>query len=74
MGKQKMNRKKVMLVKHLRKSEKWKNQELSDFFNISVGGIRHITGGRRWAEVNQPDYSIGQELYYTYLNNQNAFD
>lgn len=69
MGVQKLNRKKVELIKHLRENKGWDQQQVADFIgNVSRGHISKIDRKIRWTQIDCPSSERGQMLYYIFLS------
>lgn len=72
MAKIKLTPNHVKLIKHLHDNLSWKHESISDFLNvISRVHVTKIVNNKRWIDVQCPSITVGQELYYRYLNKGN---
>ena len=68
MGAQKLNKKEVELIKHLRLNKCWEQQTIADFIGkVSRQNISKIDRRIRWSNIHCPSPERGQMLYYTFL-------
>lgn len=68
MGKQKLTKEKVELIKHLLINTELYHRQIGDMFDVSRVCIQHIANNRRWNEVQSPPYNRGRLLYYKHIN------
>lgn len=69
MGKQKMTKKHVQMIKHLYFNRQWTIKQLQELVDMSREGIRDMIKGRTWPEITTPEFTLGEERYYHFLNN-----
>ena len=73
MAKIKLTPNHVRVIKHLYENRNWTHQSISNLFDniISRVHITKIINNQRWIDIECPSTTLGQELYYRYLNKGN---
>lgn len=68
MGRQKMTKKHVLMIHHLRQHKKWTYKSIAEFVGLSIEGTRNIIHHDTWPELSTPEFTLGEELFYHYVN------
>lgn len=68
MGRQKMTKKHVLMIHHLFTNQGWNHKSISELVGMSREGVRNIVNHDTWKEFSAPEFTLGEELYYHFIN------